>query len=124
MAAKKDQKKVRCPEIEVVWKDDVPVCVYFDRNGYKTVGKVVKGQFILTWDGWDEEPDKAQGLLVTPADTKKLMESLDVKNPDTLLRVLGKKFALKEPHKAHLKIMTSLDRRGVPYKRINPAVEA
>ena len=28
-----------------------------------------------------------------------------------------------EEGKAHLKIMTSLDRRGVPYKRINPAVE-
>ena len=118
MAAKKDAKKVRCPEIEVVWNGDVPECVYFDRNGYKTVGKVEKGQFILTWDGWDEDPDKAQGLIVTPSDTKKLMESLDVKNPDTLLRVLGKKFALKEPHKAHLKIMTSLDRRGIPYKRM------
>ena len=76
MAAKKDTKKVRHPEFEVVWNGDVPELTYFQRNEYKTVGKVEKGQFILTWDGWDEEPDKA-----------------------------------------HLKIMTSLDRRGVPYKR-------
>ena len=118
MAAKKDAKKVKGPEIVVVWKDGAPECVYFDRNGYKTVGKVEKGQFILTWDGWDEDPDRAQGLAVAPADTRKLMDSLGVKNPDTLLRVLGKKFALKEPHRAHLKIMTSLDRRGISYTRM------
>ena len=56
-------------------------------------------------------------LVCTPADTRKLMDSLDVKNPDTLLKVLGRKFAQKEPHRAHLKIMTSLDRRGIPYER-------
>lgn len=117
MAAKKDTKKVRGPEIEVVWKDNVPEVTYFERNGYKTVGKVEKGQFVLTWDGWDEDPDKAQGLQVAPADTARLMASLDVKKPETLLKVLGKKFALKEPHRAHLKIMTSLDRRGIPYVR-------
>ena len=93
MAAKKDVKKVKGPGIEVVWNGGVPEVTYFERNGYKTVGKVEKGQFTLTWDGWDEDPD-------------------------TLLKVLGRKFAQKEPHKAHLKIMTSLDRRGVPYKRI------
>ena len=32
-------------------------------------------------------------------------------------KVRHPEFAQKEPHKAHLKIMTSLDRRGVPYKR-------
>lgn len=117
MAAKKDTKKVRHPEFEVVWNGDVPELTYFQRNEYKTVGKVEKGQFILTWDGWDEEPDKAQGLKCTPADTRKLMDSLDVKGYDTLLKVLARKFAQKEPHKAHLKIMTSLDRRGVSYQR-------
>ena len=118
MAAKKDVKKVKGPGVEVVWNGGVPEVTYFERNGYKTVGKVEKGQFTLTWDGWDEDPDKAQGLVCTPADTRTLMDSLDVKNPDTLLKVLGRKFAQKEPHKAHIKIMTSLDRRGVPYKRI------
>ena len=117
MAAKKDTKKVRCPEFEVVWNGNEPQITYFKRNEYQTIGKVEKGQFILTWDGWDEEPDKAQGIVCMPADTRKLMDSLDVKNYDTLLKVLGRKFAQKEPHKAHLKIMTSLDRRGVPYKR-------
>ena len=118
MAAKKDTKKQRGPEIEVVWKDNVPEVTYFERNGYKTVAKVQNGQFILTWDGWDEDPDKAQGVVATAADTRRLMDSLKVKNPDTLLRVLGKKFALKEPHRAHLKILTSLDRRGIPYERM------
>ena len=115
MAAKKDTKKTKGPEIEIVWKDNVPEAKYFERNGYKTVAKVEKGQFILIWDGWDEDPDKAQRIVVSPADTARLKDSLKVKNPDTLLRVLGKKFALKEPHNAHLKIMTSLDRRGIPY---------
>ena len=117
MAAKKDTKKQRTPEIEVIWKDSVPEATYFDRNGYKTVAKVEKGQFILSWDGWDEDPDKAQCIVVSAADTRRLMDSLHVKNPDTLIRVLGKKFALKEPHRAHLKILTSLDRRGIPYER-------
>ena len=116
MAAKKDIKKVKGPVFEVVWNGGVPEITYFKRNEYKTVGKVEKGQFILTWNGWDEEPDKAQRIVCTPADTRKLMDSLDVKNPDTLLKVLGRKFAQKESHRAHLKIMASLDRRGVPYK--------
>ena len=50
-------------------------------------------------------------------DTRRLMDSLRVKNPDTLIRVLGKKFALKEPHNAFVKIQTSLERRGIPYER-------
>jgi hypothetical protein len=45
------------------------------------------------------------------------MDSLRVKNPDTLIRALGKRFALKEPHNSFVKIQTSLDRRGIPYKR-------
>ena len=117
MAAKKDIKKTKGPEIQIIWKDKVPEATYFERNGYKTVATVEKGRFILTWDGWDEDPDKAQSIVVSPADTARLMDSLKVKNPDTLLRVLGKKFALKEPHSAHLKIMTSLERRGIPYER-------
>ena len=45
------------------------------------------------------------------------MDSLKVKNPDTLIKVLGKRFALKEPHNSFIKIQTSLERRGIPYVR-------
>lgn len=115
MAAKKDVKKKRCPEIEIVWKDTVPEATYFNRNGYSIVAKVEKGQFILTRDGWDDDPEKGESLVVSASDTVRLKESLRVKNNDTLIRVLGKKFALKEPHNTFIKIQTSLDRRGIPY---------
>lgn len=44
MAAKKDTKEQRSPEIEVIWKENVPEAVYFDRNGYSIVAKVEKGR--------------------------------------------------------------------------------
>ena len=75
------------------------------------------GQYILTRFGWDEDPEKGESLVVSAKDTRKLMDSLRVKNPDTLIRALGKRFALKEPHNSFVKIQTSLDRRGIPYKR-------
>ena len=117
MAAKSDTKKKRCPEIEVIWKDNVPEATYFDRNGYRIVAKVENGKFILTRWGWDENPNRGESITVSEKDTIRLMESLDVKKPETLLRVLGKKFALKEPHNSFIKIQTSLERRGIPYER-------
>ena len=45
------------------------------------------------------------------------MDSLKVKNPDTLIKTLGKKFALKEPHNSFIKIQTSLERRGIPFEK-------
>ena len=45
MAAKSDTKKQRSPEIEIVWKDNVPEATYFNRNGYSIVAKVENGQF-------------------------------------------------------------------------------
>ena len=117
MAAKSDTKKKRCPEIEVIWKDNVPEATYFDRNGYRIVAKVENGKFILTRWGWDENPNRGESITVSEKDIIRLMESLDVKKPETLLRVLGKKFALKEPHNSFIKIQTSLERRGIPYKR-------
>ena len=45
------------------------------------------------------------------------MDSLKVKNPDTLIKALGRRFALKEPHNSFTKIQTSLERRGIPYKK-------
>lgn len=117
MAAKKDVKKQRSPEIGIVWKDNVPEATYFDRNGYSIVAKVEKGQYILTRVGWDEDPEKAESLVVSAKDTLRLMDSLKVKNPDTLIKALGKRFALKEPHNAFFKIVTSLERRGIPYER-------
>lgn len=117
MAAKSDTKKKRCPEIEVIWKDNVPEATYFDRNGYRIVAKVENGKFILTRWGWDENPNRGESITVSEKDIIRLMESLDVKKPETLLRVLGKKFALKEPHNSFIKIQTSLERRGIPYER-------
>lgn len=117
MAAKKDTKKQRSPEIEVVWKDNVPEAVYFDRNGYSIVAKVEKGQYILTRYGWGEDPEKGESLIVSAKDTLRLMDSLKVKKSDTLIKALGKRFALKEPHNSFVKILISLERRGIPYER-------
>ena len=116
MAAKKDIKKQRSPEIEIVWKDNVPEATYFNRDGYSIVAKVEKGQFILTRDGWDDDPEKGESLVVSAKDTARLKDSLRVKNNDTLIKALGRRFALKEPHNAFAKIRTSLERRGIPYK--------
>ena len=115
--AKSDIKKQRSPRIDVVWKDNVPEATYFKRDEYLIVAKVEKGQYILTRYGWDEDPAKGDCIVVSAKDTLKLMDSLKVKNPDTLIKVLGKRFALKEPHNCFFKIMTSLDRRGIPYVR-------
>ena len=115
--AKSDIKKQRSPEIEIVWKDKVPEATYFKREEYSIVAKVENGQYILTRYGWDEDPAKGESLVVSARDTRKLMDSLKVKNPDTLVKALGRRFALKEPHNAFVKIQTSLDRRGIPYVR-------
>lgn len=115
--AKSDTKKLRSPEIGIVWKDNVPEATYFKRDEYSIVAKVEKGKYILTRYGWDEDPAKGESLVVSAKDTLRLMESLRVKNPDTLIRVLGKRFALKEPHNAFVKIQTSLQRRGIPFER-------
>lgn len=117
MAAKKDTKKQRSPEIEVIWKENVPEAVYFDRNGYCIVAKVEKGQYILTRFGWGEDPEKGESLVVSAKDTLRLMDSLKVKKAETLIKTLGKRFALKEPHNSFVKILTSLERRGIPYER-------
>lgn len=114
--AKSDTKKLRSPEILVTWKENVPEATYFKSNEYCIVAKVEKGSYILTRYGWEEDASKGESLVVSSADTRRLMDNLKVKNPDTLIRVLGKKFALKEPHNSFLKIQTSLDRRGIPYK--------
>ena len=115
--AKSDIQKKRSPEIEVIWNGMVPESTYFNRNGYRIVAKVENGQYILTRYGWDEDPEKGESITVSAKDTLRLMDSLKVKHPDTLIRVLGKKFALKEPHNSFIKIQTSLERRGIPYER-------
>ena len=115
MAAKSDTKKKRSPEIEIIWKDKVPEATYFNRNGYSIVAKVEKGRFILSRDGWDDDPEKGESLVVSVNDTARLKDSLRVKNDDTLIKALGRRFALKEPHNAFVKIQTSLERRGIPY---------
>lgn len=117
MAAKSDTKKQRSPEIGIVWKDNVPEATYFNRNGYSIVAKVENGQFIMTRDGWDDDPEKAESVIVSQQNTAKLKDSLKVKHPESLLKALGKRFALKEPHNAFIKILTSLERRGIPYER-------
>ena len=114
--AKSVKTKQRSPQIEIIWKDDIPEATYFNRDGYKIVAKVENDSFIITRFGWDEDPAKGESLVVSAKDTLKLKESLRVKNNDTLLRALGKRFALREPHNAYFKIKTSLVRRGVPYK--------
>ena len=114
MAAKSDTKKQKSPDIEVIWKDNVPEAVYFDRNGFKIVAKVENGQYILTRSGWGEGDES---IIVSPNNTVKLKDSLKVKHSDTLIKALGKRFALKEPHNSFVKIVTSLERRGIPYVR-------
>lgn len=114
--AKSVKTKQRAPQFEVQWKDNVPEVTYFNKDGYSIVAKVENGKYIVTRVGWDEDPTKGESIVVTPKDTLKLMDNLKVKNPDTLIRVFGKKFALKEPHKAFFKIKTSLERRGIPYE--------
>ena len=115
--AKSDVKKVKSPEIEVIWNDKVPEATYFKRNEYSIVAKVENGQYILTRCGWDEDPEKADSIVVSPKDTLRLMDSLKVRKADTLIKALGKRFALKEPHNCFFKIMTSLQRRGIPFER-------
>lgn len=115
--AKSDVKKIKSPEIEVILNGNVPEATYFDRNGYKIVAKVENGQFILTRFGWDEDPAKGESLIVSAKDTRRLMDSLNVKHPETLLKALGRRFALKEPHNSFVKILTSLQRRGIPFER-------
>lgn len=116
--AKSDNKKVKSPEIPVVYNGNNPEAVYLDRNGYKIVAKVENGQFILTrtGPGWGD-PEKGESIVVTPNNTTRLKESLKVKNADTMLKALGKRFALKEPHTAFGKIITSLQRRGIPFEK-------
>lgn len=114
--AKSVKTKQRSPQIEIIWKDDVPEATYFNRDGYKIVAKVEKDSFIITRFGWDEDPEKGESLVVSAKDTLKLKDSLRVKNNDTLIKALGKRFAIKEPHNAYFKIKASLERRGVPYK--------
>ena len=115
--AKSDVKKIKSPEIEVILNGNVPEATYFDRNGYKIVAKVENGQFILTRFGWDEDPAKGESLIVSAKDTRRLMDSLNVKHPETLLQALGRRFALTEPHNSFVKILTSLQRRGIPFER-------
>ena len=62
-------------------------------------------------------PEKGESLVVSAKDTLRLMDSLKVKKADTLIKTLGKRFALKEPHNSFVKILTSLERRGIPYER-------
>ena len=115
--AKSDVKKLRSPEIKVITNGNVPETTYFDRNGYRIIAKVENGQFILTRYGWGEDPEKADSIVVSPNDTRRLMDSLKVKHHDTLIRALGKRFALKEPHNSFVKILVSLGRRGIPFQR-------
>ena len=117
MAAKSDTKKQRSPEIEIAWKDNVPEATYFKRNDYSIVAKVENGQFIMARDGWDDDPEKKDIVTVSQFYTAKLKDSLKVKQPDALLKALGKRFALKEPHKAFGKILMSLERRGIRFVR-------
>lgn len=116
--AKSEKTKQRSPEINVVWNNDVPEATYFNRDGYKIVAKVENDSFIITRFGWDEDPEKGDSLVVSAKDTLKLKDSLRVKHHESLLKALGKRFALKEPHNSFIKIMTSLQRRGVPFERI------
>lgn len=115
---KSDVKKLRSPEINVVFNGNVPEATYFDRNGYNIVAKVENGKFILarSGQGWGD-PEKGESIVVSAKDTLRLMESLKVKKAETLLKALGKRFALKEPHNCFFKIITSLQRRGIPFEK-------
>ena len=115
--AKSDTKKQKSPEIVVAWNENVPEATYFDRNGYRIVAKVENGQYILTRYGWGEEPEKGESIIVSANNTVRLKDSLKVKHSDTLIKALGKRFALKEPHNSFVKILTSLERRGIPFER-------
>ena len=116
--AKSDVKKIKSPEIGVTKNGNVLESTYFDRNGYTIVAKVENGQFILTrcGDGWGD-PEKGESIVVSPNDTRKLMDSLKVKHPETLIKALGKRFALKEPHHSFGQIITALLRRGIPIEK-------
>ena len=116
--AKSDTKKQRTPSIDVLWNEGFPQATYFKSNGYSIIAKVENGKFIITRYGWDEDPEKGTALVVSSPDTLRLMDSLKVKNPDTLIKALGRKFASKEPHNSFFKIQASLDRRGIPYQII------
>lgn len=115
--AKSDIKKQRSPQIGIFWTENVPEATYFKSNDYRIVAKVENGQYILTRYGWDEDPAKGESIVVSARDTRKLMDSLQVKNPDTLIKALGRRFALKEPHNSFVKIQTSLQRRGIPFEK-------
>ena len=115
--AKTDSKKQRSPQIGILWNGNVPEATYFKREEYRIVAKVENGKYILERFGWDEDPDKGERIVVSAKDTLRLMDSLRVKNPDTLLKTLGKKFALKEPHNSFVKIQASLQRRGIPFEK-------
>ena len=115
--AKTDSKKQRSPQIGILWNGNVPEATYFKREEYRIVAKVENGKYILERFGGDEAPDKGERIVVSAKDTLRLMDSLRVKNPDTLIKTLGKKFALKEPHNSFVKIQTSLQRRGIPFEK-------
>ena len=112
--AKSDIKK-QSPQIEITWKGNVPEATYFKSSDYSIVAKVEGGEYILTRYGWAEDPAKGESVVVSAPDTIRLMDSLKVKNPDTLVKTLGRRFALKEPHNSFAKILVSLKRRGIPY---------
>ena len=101
--AKSVTMKQRSPEIGIVWNENVPQATYFKSDGYCIVAKVENGQYILARYGWDEDPQKGECVIVSPK--------------DTLIKSLGKRFALKEPHNSFVKILASLERRGIPYVR-------
>jgi hypothetical protein len=115
LTAKSDVKKIKSPEIGVTKNGNVLESTYFDRNGYKIVAKVENGQFILSrcGAGWGN-PETGESIVVSASDTRKLMDSLKVKHPETLIKSLGKRFALKEPHNSFVKIMTSLSGEASP----------
>ena len=115
--AKSDTKKVKSPEIEFFWDGDIPQAYYFKRNEYSILAKVENGRYILSRYGWDEDPNKGECIIVSKPDTARLMDSLKVSKPETLIKTLGKRFALKEPHNSYFKIETSLQRRGIPYEK-------
>ena len=77
-----------------------------------------KGKYIITRYGWEEDPERGESMVVSAKDTLRLMDSLKVKKPETLIKALGKRFALKEPHNSYFKIETSLQRRGIPYEKV------